>query len=129
MLACLTPLASLSIYAIVAGRAHEHGLPVEVLIDRIPLPTADGNAQILEDVVVVTSLADHDIAKVTVNLNGQYFLYQDSPLVAGGTLVVRQAAFATKSNQRFVPGRYPIDSILVTGQLPSGARGVKEATF
>jgi hypothetical protein len=126
---CLFPLITLSVYAIVFGKASEYKLPVAVLVDRRPLPTVDGKAQVLDDVVVIQSQVDFDIPNVTVNLNGQYFLYQDKPLAAGEELVVRQAAFATKSNQRWVPGRYPLDEITVTGKLPSGARGVTEVQF
>ncbi|MEM1227358.1 MAG: hypothetical protein AAGJ40_16785 [Planctomycetota bacterium] len=126
---CLIPLASLSLYAVLYGKASEQTLPVSVLIDRRPLPTIDGRSQMLEDVLVVENLESYDIPNVTLNLNGQYFLYQDRPLPAGETLVVRQAAFATKSNQFWKPGRYPITKILVTGRLPSGARGVTEVLY
>lgn len=126
---CLVPLFALSLYAIVFGKASEHGLPVEILIDRRPIPTIDGSAKLMDDVVVVRNEADFAIPNITMNLNGQYFLYQDQPLAVGETLVLRQAAFATKSNQRWVPGRYAITDVTVTGKLPSGARGVKEVAF
>lgn len=126
---CLFPLITLSAYAIVFGKASEHELPVDVLLDRRPLPTIDGQARRLDDVVVIQSQVDFDIPNLTINLNGQYFLYQDKPLFAGEELIVRQAAFATKSNQRWVPGRYPLSEITVTGKLPSGARGVTEVQF
>lgn len=126
---CLFPLITLSAYAVFFGKASEHKLPVEILIDRRPLPTIDGRGRVLDDVVVIQSQVDFDIPNVTVNLNGQYFLYQDSPLAAGEELVVRQAAFATKSSQFWVPGRYPLNEITVTGKLPSGARGVTEVQF
>jgi len=126
---CLTPLITLSVYAFLYGKASENLLPVNVLIDRRPLPTLDGRARILEDVIVIENEADFAISNVTVNLNGQYFLYQNKPLTIGEELIVRQAAFATKSNQRWVPGRYPIDEITVTGKLPSGARGVTELSY
>ncbi|EMI52331.1 hypothetical protein [Rhodopirellula sallentina] len=126
---CLFPLITLSVYAVIFGKASEHKLPVSVLIDRRPLPTQDGNKRLLEDVVVIENEADFEIPNITVNLNGQYFLYQDKPLAAGEELVVRQAAFATKSNQRWVPGRYRLDDITVTGKLPSGARGVTEVQY
>ncbi|MCM2373383.1 hypothetical protein [Aporhodopirellula aestuarii] len=126
---CLFPLITLSAYAIIFGKASEHQLPVNVIVDRRPLPTFDGEKQILEDVVVIENEADFAIPNVTVNLNGQYFLYQDKPLEIGETLVVRQAAFATKSSQRWVPGRYRLTDITVTGKLPSGARGVTEVQY
>ncbi len=111
------------------GRAAEHTLPVNITLDRRFVETRDGTGAVLTDVVVVESLADFDIPNVTLDLNGQYFLYQDSPLKAGDTLVLPQQIFATKSNQRFTPGRYPIEDVTVTGKLPSGARGVTETPF
>jgi hypothetical protein len=39
--------------------------------------------------------------------------------------VFPQQIFATKSNQRWVPGRYALTEITVTAKLPSGRRGVK----
>ncbi|SMP46983.1 hypothetical protein SAMN06265222_102216 [Neorhodopirellula lusitana] len=126
---CLLPLITLSAYAVLYGKASEHSLPVDVLVDRRLLPTIQGTSQMLDDVVVIRNQAEFEITNVTVNLNGQYFLYQDKPLAIGEELVVRQAAFATKSSQRWVPGRYPIDEITVTGKLPSGARGVTEVNF
>lgn len=126
---CLFPLITLSAYAVIFGKASEHKLPVSVIIDRRPLPTQDGTKRLLEDVIVIENEADFEIPNVTVNLNGQYFLYQDKPLAVGEELVVRQAAFATKSNQRWVPGRYRLDEITVTGKLPSGARGVTEIQY
>lgn len=126
---CLFPLITLSIHAVIFGKASEHGLPVEVIVDRRPLPTVDGSQQLMTDVVVVRSSVDFEIPNLTINLNGQYFLYQNSPLLPGEELIVRQAAFATKSNQRWVPGRYPLTDVTVTGRLPSGARGVTEVTY
>ncbi|MEO9592283.1 hypothetical protein [Rhodopirellula bahusiensis] len=126
---CFVPLFGLSLYAVIFGKASEHELPVEILIDRRPLLTIEGNSKLLDDVVVVTNEADFEIPNITMNLNGQYFLYQDKPLAVGETLVLRQAAFATKSSQFWVPGRYPITEITVTGKLPTGARGVKEVQF
>lgn len=126
---CLFPLITLSVYAVLFGKASEHKLPVTILVDRRPIPTIDGKGQILDDVVVIQSEVDFAIPNVTVNLNGQYFLYQEKPLAGGEELVVRQAAFATKSSQRWVPGRYPLDEITVTGRLPSGARGVTEVRY
>lgn len=122
--ACLVPLTALSLYAIFFGRAADKPLPVRVTLDHRPLETADGRGALLTAVVVIENLADHPIPNMTADLNGQYFLYRDSPLDVGQTIVVPQNVFATKSNQRFVPGRYPITEVNVTGRLPSGARGI-----
>ena len=126
---CLFPLVTLSLYAIWYGKATEHTLPVEITIDRRPIPTAGGSPARLQDVLVVKNIAPFKIPNLTMNINGQYFLYQGRPLAVGETLVVRQAAFMTKSNQSWAPGRYPITEITVTGRLPSGARGVTEVTY
>lgn len=126
---CLVPLTGLSLYAVFFGRAADRPLPVRITVDRVPIETADGRAAVLTDVIRIENLADHAIPNVTADLNGQYFLYRDSPLTPGETIIIPQNVFATKSNQRFAPGRYPIEVIHVTGRLPSGARGVAEATF
>ncbi|EMI19367.1 hypothetical protein RMSM_03703 [Rhodopirellula maiorica SM1] len=126
---CLFPLAGLSLYATFYGRAASRSLPVEVSLDRRTVVAPNGQGGLLTDVVVIINTADHDIPNLTVNLNGQYFLYRDSPLQKGETLVLPQSIFMTKANQRFVPGRYPITEVTVTGRLPSNARGVTEVHF
>ncbi len=124
--ACLIPLSGLSIYAIVAGGAYDKPLPVEVAIDVRPVELASGGGAVLAPVVVIRNLADFEIPRLTIDLNGQYFLHQDAPLRVGEELVLPQEIFSTKSNQRWKPGVYPITEINVTGQLPSRARGVLE---
>lgn len=127
--ACLAPLTALSLYAIFYGSAAQHGLDVEVSLERRMIATADGGGAIPADVVVVQNVSGHEIPNLTIDLNGQYFLYRNSPLGEDQSVVVPQNIFATKSNQRFVPGRYPITEVTVTGRLPSGARGVTEVPF
>jgi len=56
-------------------------------------------------------------------------LYRDSPVLPAERLVFPQSIFSTKSNQRWVPGRYPLTKISVTAKLPSGRRGVKIERF
>ena len=129
LLVSLLPLISLSVYAIFFGRAADRDLPVAVTLDRQPVTALGDRGTVLTDVVVIENLAGHEIPNLTVNLNGQYFLYQNSPLAVEETLVVPQQIFKTKANQVFVPGRYPIDEVTVTGRLPSGARGVAEVQF
>lgn len=129
LLMCLLPLAGLTCYAVFFGRAHDTPLKVDVGISKEPIPTADGSGALMTDVVWIKSLYDEDLLNVTIDLNGQYFLYRQSPLHAGERLVLPQQIFSTKSNQRFRPGRYPITEINVTGKLPSGRRAVKTATF
>lgn len=127
--ACLLPLLAISIYAALFGRAADHDLPVRVKLDRRPVDAMGSQGAVLADVVVIENLARHEIPNVTIDLNGQYFLYQNSPLAVGETLVLPQTVFSTKSNQRFEPGLYPITEVTVTGRLPSGARGVAEVPF
>lgn len=125
-LACLLPLIGLTAYAVVVGGTTDKPLPVEVSVDRRPVAVPGGQAQIVTDVIVLRNLADFDIPRVTIDLNGQYFLHRDSPLRAGEELVLPQRIFSTKSNQRWEPGEYPLTEINVTGQLPSKSRGVLE---
>lgn len=126
---CLVPLCGLTVYAAFFGRAADRPLPVVVEVANRPIERADGRGSILDHVIVVTNTADFDIPNVTADLNGQYFLYRDSPLMAGESIVIRQSIFATKANQMFVPGRYPITDVTITGKLPSGGRGVTEVLF
>lgn len=129
LLVCLLPLIGLTTYAVLHGPATDKSLPVEVQVTKRPVMVASGEGAILTDVIVVKNKADFDIPNLTLDLNGQYFLYQDSPLKAGEELVLPQQIFSTKSNQRWVPGRYPLSEVNVTGRLPSGARGVVEIEF
>lgn len=126
LLACLLPLLVLSLYAIFHGRASDKPLPVDVEVGTRPVELASGEGSILADVVVVKSKAEFPIPNLTLDLNGQYFLYQDRPLEPGEELVLPQQIFMTKSNQPWVPGRYRLNEVNVTGRLPSGARGVLE---
>lgn len=126
---CVVPFTVLSIYTAIFGRATEHRLPVSVQVEQRPLPTITGAGTVLADVIVIENLADHEIRNVTIDLNSQYFLNRKAPLAIGEQLILPQDVFATKSSQRFVPGKYPITHVTVTGQLPSGARGVTEVPF
>lgn len=127
--AFVLPLSVLTVYTLMFGRASDRPLPVEVTTERRLVTTRNGEGAVARDVVVIRSEAEFDIPNLTVDLNGQYFLHRQSPLEAGEELVLPQQIFATKSNQRFVPGRYPITEVNVTGRLPSGARGVAEFSF
>lgn len=126
LLVCLLPLAVLTIYAVVHGPATDKSLPVEVEVTKRPVMLPSGEGAVLADVVVIRNQAEFDIPNLTLDLNGQYFLYQHQPLKAGEELVLPQEIFSTKSNQRWVPGLYPLTEVNVTGRLPSGARGVIE---
>ncbi len=122
---CFVPLVSLSVYAAFFGRATDAILPVDVGVGQEPVEAAGGQGAILTNVVWVESRFETDLTNVTLDINGQYFLYRKSPLHAGERLVLPQSIFSTKSSQRWVPGRYPITKISVTAKLPSGGRAIK----
>lgn len=126
---CLAPLITLSGYAMFYGKASDAPLDVAVTIGKEAVEAIGGQGAMLADVVVIENLTDHELPNLTVNLNGQYFLYRDSPVMPGERLVFPQSIFATKSNQRWVPGRYALTKINVTAKLPSGKRGVKIVKF
>ncbi|MEZ6086529.1 MAG: hypothetical protein R3C05_00530 [Pirellulaceae bacterium] len=111
------------------GRASDKALPVSAKLDRRMVPVADGSGAIPAEVIVLKNLSDHEIAKVDISINGQYFLYRNSPLAANEELVLPQNIFSTKSNMRYNPEKYPVESITVTGRLPSGSRGVHETVI
>lgn len=129
LLVCLLPLCGLTIYAVVADRAADKSLPVRVDFGKRPVEVPGGEAAIVTDVLILTNLANFSIPRITIDINGQYFLHRDAPLAIGEELVLPQQIFSTKSNQRWVPGRYPITEINVTGQLPSKARGVLKIEY
>ena len=127
--ACLFPLVGLTGYAIMVGGASDKPLPVEVSVEPRPIPVPNTRTMVEAEAVVIRNRADFAIPRVTIDLNGQYFLHRDPPLEVGEELVLPTAIFSTKSNQRWEPGAYPLTEINVTGQLPSGARGVLELEF
>jgi hypothetical protein len=129
ILAFVVPLTALTTYAMLFGRASDRPLPVDVQIERRPVTTRGGEGAVMTDVVVIHNEAAFAIPNLTIDLNGQYFLHRRSPLEADEELILPQQVFATKSNQRFEPGSYPITEVNVTGRLPSGARGVAEIGF
>lgn len=105
-------------------------LPVTAAIDRQPIETTGGQGALLTEVVVVQNQADHEIRRLSIEINGQYLLFQDSPLAVAEKLVLPQRVFTDKrSSQRFNPDKYQVEEIIVTGQLPSGARGVSKFEF
>jgi len=126
---CLVPLIGLSVYAAFFGRASDAPLEVNVMVGSEPVEMFGSQGAILAEVVVVENLTGHALPNLTVDLNGQYFLHRQSPVAVGERLVLPQQIFATKSNQRWVPGAYPLKEITVTAKLPSGRRGVKIITF
>lgn len=108
------------------GKPTEPTLPVAVTFERQLVDVREGRAKVLAPVVVVTNQSDSPIANVSMDINGQYYLYRDSPLQPSEPVAIPLQVFATKSNQRFNPKLYPIDQFTVYGRLPSGRRGIYE---
>ena len=120
----------LSVYAMFPESVGGPSLPVELLLDRQPVEAANGSGAIVTEVVVIKNLSDHVIPKLTLDINGQYLLFRESPLGKRQTLVIPQRVFTDKrSSQRFNPTKYPVEDVTVTGQLPNGARGVSKFEF
>ncbi|QDV68232.1 hypothetical protein Poly24_19410 [Rosistilla carotiformis] len=111
------------------GRASDQPLPVKAELDQRMVDVPDGSGATLTDVIVLTNLSEHELPKIDISINSQYFLYRDSPLGPHEELVLPQSIFSTKSSLRFNPDNYPIQTITVTGRLPSGSRGVYEVSI
>ena len=123
-------IVGLSVYAMFPESVGGPPLPVTVTVDRQPIETTGGQGALLTEVVVVENQADHDIKRLSIEINGQYLLFQNSPLLVAEKLVLPQRVFTDKrSSQRFNPDKYEVEEIIVTGQLPSGARGVSKFEF
>jgi hypothetical protein len=122
--------AGLSVYALFPDSVGGPRLPVEVRLDQQPVETANGQGEVLTEVVVIKNLTDHAIPRLSLDINGQYLLFRDSPLAQREVLVLPQRVFTDKrSSQRFNPSKYAVREVVVTGQLPSGARGVTSFEF
>lgn len=120
----------LVVYSLFPESVGGPSLPVDVTLGHQPVETASRGGAVVTEVVVIRNLSQHDIPKLTIDINGQYLLLQNSPLAAGETLVLPQRVFTDKrSSQRFEPSKYPVEDVTVTGQLPSGARGVTKVKF
>lgn len=124
-----TTMSILITGTILMGRAADKPLPVDVTIGNRMMPVADGSGAVMTEVVVIENNSEAEIPNLDISINKQYFLYQGTPLKEGDELVVPQAIFSTKSNQRYDCKKYPVTKIIVTGKLPSGARGVFEKKF
>ncbi len=95
-----------------------------------PVKASDGSGAVITEVVVVQNLANHEIKRLSVEINGQYLLHRASPLEASQTLVLPQRIFTDKrSSVRLDPLKYPVTEVVVTGQLPNGARGLSQFEF
>ena len=122
--------AGLTVYSTFPDSVGGPPLPVKVTLDRRLVETVGGRGAMVTDVVVVENLADHPIPRLSLDINGQYLLFRESPLEVAEEFVVPQQIFTDKrSSQRFDPSRYEVEDVVATGQLPSGARGVSKFDF
>lgn len=122
--------AGLSVYALFPERVGGPPLPVTVELGKGVMPTADGAGKMLTEVIVLTNLTDDPIPRFSIEINDQYLLFRDAPLAAKERLELPQRVFTDKrSNHRFNPIKYPVEAVTLTGQLPSGARGVTRFDF
>jgi hypothetical protein len=122
--------AGMSVYALFPKSVGGPPLPVQVRLDRQPVATTGGSGAMMTEVVVVANISDDPIPRLTLEINGQYGLYRDSPLGQRESIVIPQRVFTDKrSSQRFDPSRYAVQEVTVSGQLPSGARGMTKFHF
>jgi hypothetical protein len=120
----------LGVYALFPESVGGPPLPVEVRLDRQPVETPGGSGAVVTDVVVVDNVSDHDIPRLSLEINGQYLLMRQSPLAKGESVVLPQRVFTDKrSSQRFDPTTYDVQEVTVSGQLPSRARGMSRFEF
>ncbi len=121
----------LSVYALFPESVGGPALPVRVQVDKQPVALDDGSGLAkLTEVVVIENLSENEIPRLGIEINGQYLLHRASPLPVGQPLVLPQRVFTDKrSSQRYDPVKYPANEVIVTGQLPSGARGVSKFEF
>ncbi|TWU06472.1 hypothetical protein [Stieleria varia] len=120
----------LLVYAIFPSSVGGPPLPVAVRLEKQPVQTTAGDRALLTEVIAVQNIADHELKKIAIEINGQYLMFNEAPLVAGDSLVLPLRVFTDKrSSQRYDPIRYPVEEVIVRGQLPSNARGVSEFSF
>lgn len=119
----------LGVYAFFPESIGGPPLPVTVKLDRAAIETTSGIAT-LTDVVTIANLLDQPIKHLTIILNDQYLIMQDSPLGVGETLVLPQEVFTDKrSSQRFDPSQQNVTEVVVRGQLPNKSRGISLFEF
>ena len=120
----------LGVYAIFPESVGGPPLPVKVSLDKQPVESANGGGALLTDCVVIENETTNQIPRLSIEINGQYLLHRDSPLPVEESLVLPLRVFTDKrSSQRYNYVKYPVAEVIVTGQLPSGARGVSKFEF
>ena len=129
---CLTLMvaAGLSVYAIFPESVGGPSLPVGVELGQGPVPTADGTGEVMTEGIILENLTNHPIPRFSIEINGQYLLIRDAPLGVNERLKLPQRVFTDKrSSHRFNPVKYPVEEVTLSGQLPSGARGMTRFLF
>ena len=98
---CLVTMAvaGISVYAMFPASVGGPPLPVAVSLDRQPMETTGGQGAMLAEVVVVENKADCELRRISIEINGQYLLFQNSPLTVGAKLVFPQSIFTDKKKQ------------------------------
>ena len=120
----------LSVYAMFPASVGGPSLPVNVELDVQAVAVETGGGAVMTEGLVIKNLKDHPIGRLSIEINGQYLLFRESPLQGLETLVLPQRIFTDKrSSARLDPIKYPVQEVVVTGQLPSGARGLSQFEF
>lgn len=123
-------IAGLLVYSLFPESVGGPSLPVEVTLDYSMVETVNGQGLVPTEVVVVKNLEAFEIPRLSLEINGKYLLYRKSPLKASEELTLPLQVFTdTKSSKRFNPREEEVEDIMVTGQLPSGSRGVNKIDF
>ncbi len=120
----------LSVYALFPETINGPQLPVQAKLDRQAVASQSAAGATLTSVVVIENLSNDPIPRLGIEINGQYLLHRQSPLDVGESIVLPLRVFTDKrSSQRYDPVKYPPTEVIVTGQLPSGARGISKFEF
>ena len=120
----------LIVYSLFPNSVGGPPLPVKVELDYRMVEAMGGRGPVATEVVIVKNLESFEIPRLSIEINGQYLLFREAPLLSEEELVLPQDVFTDKrSSQRFNPRKYDVEDVVVTGQLPSGSRGVIKFDF
>lgn len=120
----------LIVYSLFPNSVGGPPLPVKVELDYRMVEAMGGRGPVATEVVIVKNLESFEIPRLSIEINGQYLLFREAPLMSEEELVLPQDVFTDKrSSQRFNPRKYDVEDVVVTGQLPSGSRGVIKFDF
>ena len=120
----------LMVYSLFPASVGGSSLPVEVSLDYRMVDAVNGQGPVATEVVIVKNLEPFEIPRLSIEINGEYLLYRAAPLLANEELILPQQVFTDKrSSQRFNPRKYAVEDVVVTGQLPSGSRGVTKVDY